>query len=101
MEKNQLHEVVAWSGASEDNQVSTIASTLVAVLHSHHVGVQMELTTSSPLMQRALKVVVRSHVAAGIPKRVSRAISWDTLEGQCLSPRHGVRAAAFYGCVSR
>ena len=50
----------------------------------------MELPTSSPLIKRALKVVARSLVAAGTPKRVRCPISWDALlEGQGLASSWG------------
>ena len=81
----ELLEFVAWS-TSEGNQAGTIANKLSAVLHFHHINLQMELPTSSPLIKRALIGVTRSHVAAGTPKRVRRPISWDSLlEGQGLA----------------
>ena len=51
-----LLEFVAWC-ASEGNQAGTIASKLSAVLHFHRINLQMELTTSSSLIKRALQGV--------------------------------------------
>ena len=74
-------EFVAWC-VSEGNQAGTIAGKLSAVLHFHRVNLQMELPTSSPLIKRALKGVVRPNIAAGTPKRVRRSISWDARLGE-------------------
>ena len=65
----ELLEFVAWY-ASEGNQAGTRAKTLSAVPHFHGINIQMELPTSSPLINRALKGVTRLHVAAGTPKGV-------------------------------
>ena len=85
---------------SEGNQASTIASKLAAVLHFHRVDAQMELPTSS-LINRALKGVERSHVAAGTSKRVRRPVSWDALlGGQSLAPSWGPGGRVLWMCLA-
>ena len=70
------------SVVSERNQAGTIASKLSAALHSHHVNLELELPTSSPLVKRASKVLARSHVVTGTPNTIRRPISWDALLGE-------------------
>ena len=69
-ETQALPEFIAWCGALEGNQAVAIASKLAAMLPFHRVDAQMELFTSSPLIERALKGVKRSHVFAGTSKRI-------------------------------
>ena len=102
MEKTQaLLEFVARCGVSEGNQASTMAKKLAAVLLFHSTDVQMELSTSSTLIEHALKGVARSHVAVGTPKRNGRPISWDTLLGrQCSVPSWGLGGRVLWLCLA-
>ena len=65
-----MPEFVAWCGVSEGNQAGTIASKLAAMVPFYRVDSQMELPTSSPLIERGLKGVKRSHVATGTSKKI-------------------------------
>ena len=80
-----LVDFPAWCCASQDNYAGSISSKLAAIQYLHRVDVGIELSTGSPLIERVLQGISRSHTLARTRPRVRLPISWDMLiKGQEL-----------------
>ena len=96
-----LIDFAAWCFASQGNAASTISGKLAAVQYFHRMQVQVEVVTTSPVLQGALKGIARSHVENGTHHRTRLPVTWQMLlEGECLIPSWGDGGKVLWLCLS-
>ena len=74
-----LIDFASWCCVSEGNLANIISEKFAAVQYLHRLKEGVELPITVPVVQCALKGIVRSHVAAGTPRRVRLTVSFGML----------------------